>query len=231
MPPVPKPIKSTPEDRRRERQQREHNPLKPVFTSERIRDQEQTPIVKADPSDSNLYKLSNNTLHTIGKKRLAKLSEGHKRLTSTFTCRDDRKFLQRTRRAHGGQKIRSVVRSSGHGKLHPIGVRGRRLLQADRKASAECGKLSCICGCQLAPQWAHLIRRSIESTRHDPVYSVPACEYLHPWLDQGPGVQIRVALRKKAEELGRRLTHEDAFALLQDGGYYTDLAERRAKER
>lgn len=101
----------------------------------------------------------------------------------------------------------------------------------DRKARAECIALPCVCGCRLPPQWAHLESRRIESTRHLPWNSVPACHHLHGWLDQGKGTSVRPLLLEMAKDLGRRLTHEDIIQTLSDNGYYAMLAERRARER
>lgn len=139
------------------------------------------------------------------------------------------KRLDRNRKI-GGHIIKGVSQRTGlkaGTKLKVVGRRGKRLAPGDRKAAASIKGLGCLCGCNLPPQWAHLQTRAVESTRHDPTYSIPACDYLHNWLDQGKGTAVRPQLFDMAAELQRRLTHEDIFRTLKDAGYYTWLVDKR----
>lgn len=158
-----------------------------------------------------------------------------KPLKRTGFCKPGTWQLKRSAATRAGV-IRGVRQTTGFAlkrgqKLKPLGVRGKRLLPGDRRESQAIKGLPCICGCCLPVQWAHLIPRGAETTRHDPTYSVPACEYLHPWLDQGRGVQAKTELRNLATESGRRVTPEEAFEILSRWNYYTDLADRGVKER
>lgn len=217
---VPKPQRTTQQERKAIR---ERNPLKPTFGKRET--------VEEGPPPSE-----RSSLKPFSKKRLEALKKAGLKPSSTFTPKPGRKRLERPRKCIQGQIIRTVTTKPGFvlKKGQPMkreGARGRRMAAGDRKARAECIALPCVCGCRLPPQWAHLESRRIESTRHLPWNSVPACHHLHGWLDQGKGTAVRPLLLEMAKELGRRLTHEDIMQTLSDNGYYAMLAERRTRER
>lgn len=137
---------------------------------------------------------------------------------STFSCPDD-----------GSQTIQNSLKRSGP--LKNEGKRGKRLAKEDKKAADECHKLPCLCGCVLPPMWAHLIPRGAEETRHLPWNSVPACEYLHGWLDQGRGVQCKAEMLERAIVKGDRLEHDDVEDLLYKHDYYKWLYAERERRR
>lgn len=229
MPAVQKPPKSTPESRRAEKQKRTLNPLKAqILHREPIRDQDQTPTIKAKPAEPDLYRVAGSSLPTISAKRLKTLDG--KRLTSTFAPKPGVRRLQRTAMVKGKQ-IKRVIQRTGRmalgTKLRPVGVQGKRLAPGDRKAAQGIKGLSCICGCNRPVQWMHLQRRAVLSTRHEEWATAPGCDDLHHWLDQGKGTAVRPELFKLAEALGRRLIHADAYKHLSDAGYYTWLHHER----
>lgn len=108
--------------------------------------------------------------------------------------------------------------------LSRLGRRGRRLLSADRRQERESHSLPCVCGCNAGPgevARAHLERRGIESTRNEDWNNLPACWWLHEWLDQtAEGGHCKRSLHALAIGLGRRLEVADVQGLLRDYGYY-----------
>ncbi|WP_374713796.1 hypothetical protein [Symbiobacterium terraclitae] len=108
--------------------------------------------------------------------------------------------------------------------LARIGRRGRRLRAADRRQERATHQLPCVCGCNAGPgeiTRAHLKRRAIESTRNEDWNNLPACWWLHEWLDHtAAGGDCKRSLHALAIGLGRRLEAGDVRGLLRDYGYY-----------
>lgn len=117
---------------------------------------------------------------------------------------------------------RSALRSTAT--LARVGRRGRRLRAADRRQERATHQLPCVCGCSAGPgeiTRAHLIGRAVESVRNEDWNNVPACWWLHRWLDSEPeGIWCKRSMWALAVGLGRRLEAGDVRGLLEDYGYY-----------
>lgn len=129
-----------------------------------------------------------------------------------------RKTLRRRTRLRRRQPLRSTTR------LRRIGRRGKRLRAADRRQERATHQLPCVCGCGAGPgevARAHLISRSVESLRNEDTNNVPACWWLHRWLDSEPdGIRCKRSMWALAVGLGRRLEAGDVQPLLREYGYY-----------
>ena len=108
--------------------------------------------------------------------------------------------------------------------LARVGRRGRRLRAADRRQERATHQLPCVCGCGAGPgevARAHLISRSVESLRNEDTNNVPACWWLHRWLDSEPeGIRCKRSMWALAVGLGRRLEAVDVRGLLEEYDYY-----------
>lgn len=71
--------------------------------------------------------------------------------------------------------------------------------------------------------WAHLDGRS-DQVRHEEHLSLPACRWLHEWLDghvdRGAGLDAKQSLLTMAREEERRLTAADCEPVLRLCGFY-----------
>lgn len=117
---------------------------------------------------------------------------------------------------------RSALRSTTT--LARVGRRGRRLRAADRRQEQATHQLPCVCGCPAGPgeiTRAHLIGRAVESVRNEDWNNLPACWWLHRWLDSEPeGIRCKRSMLALAVGLGRRLEAGDVQPLLRECGYY-----------
>ncbi|MBY6277270.1 MAG: hypothetical protein CWE10_13845 [Symbiobacterium thermophilum] len=105
-----------------------------------------------------------------------------------------------------------------------VGRRGKRLRSADRRQERATHQLPCVCGCNAGPgeiSRAHIIGRAYESVRNEDWNNLPACWWLHRWLDSEPeGIRCKRSLHALAVGLGRRLEAGDVQPLLRECGYY-----------
>lgn len=108
--------------------------------------------------------------------------------------------------------------------LARVGRRSKRLRAADRRQERATHQLPCVCGCSAGPgeiSRAHIISRAHESVRNEDWNNIPACWWLHEWLDHTEaGAHCKRSLHALAVGLGRRLTGEDVQPLLRYWGYY-----------
>lgn len=233
MPACPKPVKTTPEQRKAERNGRERNPFKPVFGDHGERD------IPADPLDHDRYKVEGSSLHAFSRKRLAEAQAKGQRLSSTWVAKPGRKRLERPRKSPTGAKVKWVAQRCGFSlkkghPMKPIGIRGRRLRPGDRKQEAATHVLPCVCGCNAHLQTgadgvpgkglvsrAHLESRAYEATRNDDANNYPGCLHLNHWLDHEPGgVKCKADLLTLTKEKAGRLLAEEIRPLLKLHGYY-----------
>lgn len=228
VPAKPKPQKSTPESRRQRREQVRQikKQFRPELFRERIRDQEQTPVVKADPGEANDFRVQGSSLRSISPKRLAAIKG--RQIHSTIGRKQGSRPLLWVRKIDG-HKVRAVQQKPMmRGKpLKVLGKRGKRLAPKDAAARKEIAGLPCVCGCNRPTVWVHLRTRSDEKNRHKPEATVPGCLDLDSWLDQGPGSGLKRGLFRRALKVKRRLVHSDIYKTLSEHGFYTWLHDRR----
>lgn len=216
--PLEKPRKLTPEERKAERKSREPNPFKPVYS--RL----QHYIPEGDGGARG--RTRNSTLRPVSRKK----QEAGIRPWG-LRRREVAGVKLKGIRSRGFTAKQAPVKIDRTKTLAKVGRRGKRLAPGDRQQAALAHKLPCLCGCSLASEWSHLESRRFEETRHLSHLSIPACHYLHGWLDQGKGTGVRPLLLELAKAKGERLNHEDVFRTLSDAGFYTWLADRRLRER